>query len=323
MQHQARTRLVLVVSSFNDLTAQFHTFPSEPVGIVEVKRRHANVGRIDALQRLRQWFMPSMINDCESYCRNKSLNYAALPEQNLNDLKTLFTRWQADLIITVSVPIIPMSSLRDVRYGGINLHASLLPAFRGANPLFWQIVNGVEKVGVTVHRLALNADTGDVLAQHSVPRPHGVSRLQLWHQLHVEHGVPLLKRCIETYAQGTPPGTPQPSLSPTAVADHVPFTQLLPLLSAQKISLDGLWDTVSYLDHWPAEALPMRGWHSFFRWVPTSLVRGANASDFTDNTPIRLIGEGIYLRLMHRDGCIIFSPRPHLLTLLARLLLRR
>lgn len=77
-----------------------------------------------------------------------------------------------DLIITAAYgKILPLSILRIPRYGCINVHASLLPAYRGAAPVQWSIINGDTITGVTVMLMDKGMDTGDILAQKSVEIP--------------------------------------------------------------------------------------------------------------------------------------------------------
>lgn len=52
--------------------------------------------------------------------------------------------------------------------GAWNLHGSLLPAFRGRSPVNWQLVHGVRRSGVTIHRMLRRADAGEILAQQAV-----------------------------------------------------------------------------------------------------------------------------------------------------------
>ncbi|HJA94241.1 MAG TPA: methionyl-tRNA formyltransferase [Candidatus Eisenbergiella merdipullorum] len=54
-------------------------------------------------------------------------------------------------------------------YGCINVHASLLPAYRGAAPIQWCIINGEEKTGVTIMQMDAGIDTGDMLLKKEVP----------------------------------------------------------------------------------------------------------------------------------------------------------
>jgi methionyl-tRNA formyltransferase len=60
-------------------------------------------------------------------------------------------------------------------HGFLNLHPSLLPAYRGPNPLFWSLRDGVTETGVTVHFMDANLDTGDIAAQAPLALPDGIS----------------------------------------------------------------------------------------------------------------------------------------------------
>lgn len=54
------------------------------------------------------------------------------------------------------------------KFGCVNIHASLLPAYRGAAPIQWVIINGEEKTGVTIQQMAKGLDTGDMLLKKEV-----------------------------------------------------------------------------------------------------------------------------------------------------------
>jgi methionyl-tRNA formyltransferase len=60
--------------------------------------------------------------------------------------------------------------------GALNLHPSLLPAYRGPAPLFWQLRAGEARTGVTLHRIDEGVDTGDIVSQEEVPYPDGLGR---------------------------------------------------------------------------------------------------------------------------------------------------
>jgi methionyl-tRNA formyltransferase len=55
------------------------------------------------------------------------------------------------------------------RFGAVNVHASLLPKYRGAAPIQWAILNDEAETGVTIMKMAAGLDTGDVLSRQSVP----------------------------------------------------------------------------------------------------------------------------------------------------------
>ncbi|MEX0720928.1 MAG: methionyl-tRNA formyltransferase [Balneolaceae bacterium] len=77
------------------------------------------------------------------------------------DLKKL----DADLFVVVAFRILPKKILNIPRFGSINLHASLLPKYRGAAPIHWAIINGEKETGCTVFFLDEKVDTGGILAQ--------------------------------------------------------------------------------------------------------------------------------------------------------------
>lgn len=75
----------------------------------------------------------------------------------------------ADLIIVVAFgKILPKEILESVKYGCINIHASLLPKLRGAAPIQWSIINGEKETGVTSMQMDVGLDTGDMLLKKSV-----------------------------------------------------------------------------------------------------------------------------------------------------------
>lgn len=71
----------------------------------------------------------------------------------------------ADLFVVVAFRILPTTILDIPKKGSINLHASLLPRYRGAAPIHWAVINGEEETGCTVFFLDEKVDTGNVIAQ--------------------------------------------------------------------------------------------------------------------------------------------------------------
>lgn len=74
-----------------------------------------------------------------------------------------------DVMVTCAYGQIISQSILDIpKYGVINVHASLLPLFRGSSPIQWAILTGQKRTGVSIMRTALQVDSGDVLLQKSV-----------------------------------------------------------------------------------------------------------------------------------------------------------
>jgi len=90
---------------------------------------------------------------------------------------------EADLFVVVAFRILPASVLEIPRIGSVNLHASLLPKYRGAAPIHWAIINGEEKTGCTVFFLDEKVDTGNIILQKSLPIGKNETTGQLYERL--------------------------------------------------------------------------------------------------------------------------------------------
>ena len=93
------------------------------------------------------------------------------------------------------------------KYGCINVHASLLPKYRGAAPIHYAILNGEKKSGVTIMQMAEGLDTGDMLLKKSVE----ISENEIVEELHdqlSEVGAELVVQALEGLEKGTL--TPEP-----------------------------------------------------------------------------------------------------------------
>ncbi|MBQ3331586.1 MAG: methionyl-tRNA formyltransferase [Ruminococcus sp.] len=77
---------------------------------------------------------------------------------------------QPDCIVVAAYgKILPKEMLDYPHYGCINVHASLLPKYRGSAPIQWSVINGDKETGVTIMQMAQGIDTGDMLYQRSIP----------------------------------------------------------------------------------------------------------------------------------------------------------
>lgn len=73
--------------------------------------------------------------------------------------------WQPDLIVVIAFRILPRKLFTVPRFGSINIHASLLPRYRGAAPINWALINGEKETGLTSFFLKKKVDTGDIILQ--------------------------------------------------------------------------------------------------------------------------------------------------------------
>ena len=94
-----------------------------------------------------------------------------LQPSNLKDVPFLKTleKMNADVAVIVAFRMLPKAVWSLPKQGTFNLHASLLPKYRGAAPINWALVNGEKQTGVTTFFIDEKIDTGALLLQESIP----------------------------------------------------------------------------------------------------------------------------------------------------------
>ncbi len=114
----------------------------------------------------------------------------------------MLTTISPDLIVVVAFgQILPKRILELPLLGCINVHASLLPAYRGAAPIHWAILNGEKETGITTMLMDSGLDTGDMLLRERVVILPEMTTGEL-HDLLAETGAKLLQKTIELWRQG-------------------------------------------------------------------------------------------------------------------------
>jgi methionyl-tRNA formyltransferase len=135
----------------------------------------------------------------------------AQPEKIRNnpDLQQRLGELAPEAIVIVAYGrLIPPWMLTLPRHGNLNLHASLLPKYRGAAPIQWAVANGESETGVTTMRIDEGLDTGDILLQQPVPIASQQTAVELSSILAVV-GAELMVRTLAGLEQGTLQAVPQ------------------------------------------------------------------------------------------------------------------
>lgn len=126
-------------------------------------------------------------------------------ENFLNDLAS----FQPDLFVVVAFRMLPEVVWSFPPKGTINLHASLLPKYRGAAPINWAIINGETQTGITTFKLQQEIDRGNILFSESesiLPEDNaGSLYARLMHK-----GAKLIVKTVDALAEGNAVETPQP-----------------------------------------------------------------------------------------------------------------
>ncbi len=139
-----------------------------------------------------------------------SLGILVLQPTNLKDESFIsaLRAFEADLFVVVAFRMLPEVVWTMPPLGTFNLHASLLPAYRGAAPINHAIINGEKETGVTTFFLKHEIDTGDIIESVSVPIAPNESAGQLHDRL-METGAALVKKTAGRILKGSIQTIPQ------------------------------------------------------------------------------------------------------------------
>ncbi len=154
-----------------------------------------------------------------------------------------------DMIVVAAFgQIIPKEILDMPKYGCINIHASLLPKYRGAAPIQQAVIDGEKESGVTIMKMGMGLDTGDMISQAVVTLSEDETGGSLFDRL-AETGASLLIQTIPSIENGTATYTKQPEESPTPYAAMI--TKKMGLLDFSR-NAEVLERLVRGMNPWPS-----------------------------------------------------------------------
>ncbi len=147
--------------------------------------------------------MKMIASDVKEYAVSKGLDiYQPINirknEEFINKIKEL----NPDIICVVAYgKILPKEVLDIPKYGCINVHASLLPKYRGAAPIQWAVINGEKTTGVTTMYMDVGMDTGDMILKEEVDIGEDETTGELWDRL-ADIGGDLLVKTLKKIENG-------------------------------------------------------------------------------------------------------------------------
>jgi methionyl-tRNA formyltransferase len=208
---------------------------------------------------------------------------------------TQLREWNPDLIVVAAFGQILKKDVLDLpTHGCINVHASLLPRWRGAAPINAAILAGDEEIGVTIMKMDVGLDTGPMLAKRSIrhtPNLTTGSAIQALSQL----GADLLIETLPDYIAGTLIPQPQPEEGSTYA----------PMLRKE----DGLLDFTHPATELERRVRAMNPWPgAWFEWNGSVLKVGSASVSHGKGSPAghRIIVEG-RPAVMTADGMLILE----------------
>lgn len=140
-------------------------------------RKVSRIGVLGALNgiRMRDWYRDDATEDIEPLCRGLGVPLIQTPYINCDETVRIFREARADLGLSLGNGYIGEKVFAIPRYGMINLHSEVLPAFQGASSVIWPIHENVPETGFTIHQVNRSIDDGDILYVEKWPIVFGRS----------------------------------------------------------------------------------------------------------------------------------------------------
>lgn len=154
--------------------------------------------------------MKMVASPVKEYAVSKNIPiYQPLKVRNNFEFIDEIKKLNPDVICVVAYgKILPKEILEIPKFGCINVHASLLPKYRGAAPIQWAVLNGDKVTGVTTMYMDIGMDTGDMILKEEVEIGEDETTGQLWNRLSIIGGN-LLVKTLRQIEKGTAPRIPQ------------------------------------------------------------------------------------------------------------------
>jgi methionyl-tRNA formyltransferase len=221
--------------------------------------------------------------------------------KNNPGFKALLSSLKPDLCVVAAYgKILPQEILEVPKYGFINLHASLLPKYRGAAPIQWALLNGEKETGITIFKLVEALDAGPVLASQAVPIGDDDNAETLTRKLFAAAG-PLLTEALRAIEAGTAKYAAQneaeATFAPTLTKESGELDWRQP---AEEIN-----DRVRALIGWPTA-------HTFFRGQRLKIFK-ARLEPLDIAAQTREPGQ--IIEIVKNEGILVASGRGNLLLL--------
>ena len=139
----------------------------------------------------------------EEFCKKNKISFSNPPNLNSEEELKIFKKLSPDIVVVVAYgQIIPKSFFDIVKFGFINIHASLLPKWRGAAPIQRAIMNGDKKIGVSIMKIKEKLDRGPVLTSKELELDQNVTHGEMEKKLSLM-GADLLIESLKTVEAGT------------------------------------------------------------------------------------------------------------------------
>lgn len=211
-----------------------------------------------------------------------------------------------DFIVTIAFgQILPKRVLDAATFGTVNVHASLLPAYRGANPIQWSVLKGDSTTGLTTMFSDEGLDTGAMLLKKEITIEPDETMGELTERLSLMGGELLLKTLRGVMAGGV-----QPVAQDESLVSHAPKLQKTDAAIDWTASTDSILNRIRGLSPWPGALSQLNG-EDTLKLGTTTLFTGDAAEESKESLKgavngqiLAILKEGIFVKVNNDTLCI-------------------
>ena len=237
-----------------------------------------------------QIFRPAQAESVESIARTEQIPLIDL-QQNLTQLCTSLKEYQLDLIIVACYSKkLPQEILTIPKIAAINLHLSLLPAYRGPVPLFWQFRQGLNDYGISLHKMDAGFDTGPIVAQQAVKFSDGLEHQEL-NTILAEQGTGLLKG----YLQALQTKQVIEKVQAEKLSSYMTYPQAKDFVISNSWTAQRIFNFIRATKHWGRPYPCDLGGRLFHLKDVISYSIEIQPNDFASDTPYKIHADNIFI----------------------------
>ena len=240
-------KALLITSGLNVVSKEILKF-SGIVGVVESTplTKHYKMNR-DLKNYLKKIFKVTKYkNELKFLAGKLNIEYFSLNRDNTD----LFFNWvknlRPDLLIVYSMSQLIESRVIDLcRFGGINLHPSLLPDYKGPNPIQWAFLRNESYSGYTLHYIDPGEDSGPIISQSRFEIPKGSLISEFEQDSAIKYGFPLIKEAYFELVRNNYLGSnPQPHKTKTFRAKRLTIFEIYNEIDWENWQVERIWHSL-------------------------------------------------------------------------------
>ena len=208
-----------------------------------------------------------------SYAIKNNLELIELDSFENDDIYKKIVALNIDIFVVVAFKILPEKYISIPRFGSINLHASLLPKYRGAAPIQWALMNGDKTTGVSVFQIEKKVDTGKLIYQKKIDISERDDFEILSQKLSIL-GAEILIKALNKIEDGKANLLKQDNSSSTKA----------PKISKKMLQIKWDWPAIK-INNWIRGLSPKPGMTTIFRTKKIKIIKSVVSNKVTKGVP--------------------------------------